>query len=93
MFPFVYDETSRHVERMRPTALRWRGTPGRSRPVRLVCFGEIHMAFRAIERLAPVLHEAASSVLAWQRGSRKRSFTAKREARNDERRHQGANAG
>ncbi len=32
-------------------------------PVRLVCFGDIHMAFRAIERLGPVLREADCAVL------------------------------
>jgi uncharacterized protein len=31
--------------------------------VRLVCFGDIHMAFRAIERLAPVLATADVAVL------------------------------
>jgi uncharacterized protein len=32
-------------------------------PVRLVCFGDIHMAFRAIDRLAPVLATADVAVL------------------------------
>jgi len=31
--------------------------------VRLVCFGDIHMAFRAIERLGPVLREADCAIL------------------------------
>jgi len=31
--------------------------------VRLVCFGDIHMAFRAIERLGPVLREADGAIL------------------------------
>jgi Icc-related predicted phosphoesterase len=31
--------------------------------VRLVCFGDIHMAFRAIERMAPVLATADAAVL------------------------------
>jgi uncharacterized protein len=31
--------------------------------VRLVCFGDIHMAFRAIERLAPALREADCAIL------------------------------
>jgi uncharacterized protein len=39
--------------------------PGRSynRAVRLVCFGDIHMAFRAIERLGPALREADCAIL------------------------------
>ena len=31
--------------------------------MRLVCFGDIHMAFRAIERLGPVLREADCAIL------------------------------
>jgi len=31
--------------------------------MRLLCFGDIHMAFRAIERLGPVLREADSAIL------------------------------
>jgi Icc-related predicted phosphoesterase len=31
--------------------------------VRLICFGDIHMAFRAIERLGPVLREADGAIL------------------------------
>jgi uncharacterized protein len=39
-------------------------SPGRyNRSVRLVCFGDIHMAFRAIERLEPVLREADWAIL------------------------------
>src|SRR5205823_5714413 len=34
-----------------------------NRPVRLVCFGDIHMAFQAIERLGPTLREADWAVL------------------------------
>jgi Icc-related predicted phosphoesterase len=33
-------------------------------PVRLVCFGDIHMAFQAIERLGPTLREADWAILA-----------------------------
>ena len=32
-------------------------------PVRLICFGDIHMAFHAIERLGPTLHEADWAIL------------------------------
>jgi Icc-related predicted phosphoesterase len=35
----------------------------KNRAVRLVCFGDIHMAFRAIERLGPVLREADCAIL------------------------------
>jgi len=31
--------------------------------VRLVCFGDIHIAFQAIERLGPSLHEADWAIL------------------------------
>jgi Icc-related predicted phosphoesterase len=31
--------------------------------VRLVCFGDVHMAFRAIERLGPVLRDADCAIL------------------------------
>ena len=31
--------------------------------MRLVCFGDIHMAFRAIERLGPTLREADWAIL------------------------------
>ena len=31
--------------------------------VRLVCFGDVHMAFRAIERLGPVLRGADCAIL------------------------------
>ena len=34
-----------------------------NRPVRLVCFGDIHMAFQAIERLGPSLREADWAIL------------------------------
>ncbi len=34
-----------------------------NRPVRLVCFGDIHMAFQAIDRLGPVLREADCAIL------------------------------
>src|SRR6266849_5520114 len=34
-----------------------------NRPVRLVCFGDIHMAFQAIERLGPTLREADCAIL------------------------------
>ncbi len=40
--------------------------PGRqlkTAAVRLVCFGDIHMAFRAIERLGPALREADCAIL------------------------------
>jgi uncharacterized protein len=39
----------------------WRGSY--KRDVRLVCFGDIHMAFHAIERLGPVLREADYAIL------------------------------
>src|SRR5205823_11214793 len=32
-------------------------------PVRLICFGDIHMSFPAIERLAPTLREADHAIL------------------------------
>ena len=35
----------------------------KSPAVRLVCFGDIHMAFRAIDHLAPVLREADCAIL------------------------------
>jgi hypothetical protein len=34
-----------------------------NRSVRLVCFGDIHLAFRAIERLSPTLREADYAIL------------------------------
>ena len=34
-----------------------------NRPVRLVCFGDIHMAFQAIARLGPMLREADCAIL------------------------------
>ena len=39
-------------------ALQRRWAAARSATVRLVCFGDIHMAFQAIERLGPTLREA-----------------------------------
>jgi len=39
----------------------WRGSY--NRPVRLVCFGDIHMAFQAIERLGPILREVDYAIL------------------------------
>src|SRR4026207_936725 len=36
---------------------------GYKRAVRLICFGDIHMAFRAIERLGPILREADHAIL------------------------------
>ena len=39
------------------------GRQARSAAVRLVCFGDIHMAFRAIERLGPTLREADWAIL------------------------------
>ena len=44
-------------------ALRQPGGAGSTRGVRLVCFGDIHMALRAIERMAPVLREADVAIL------------------------------
>src|SRR2546427_12689604 len=35
----------------------------KARTVRLVCFGDIHMAFWAIEQLGPVLREADCAIL------------------------------
>jgi Icc-related predicted phosphoesterase len=35
----------------------------KSRHVRLVCFGDVHMAFRAIERVAPALRDADVAIL------------------------------
>jgi uncharacterized protein len=43
--------------------LRAKNAPAKSQVVRLVCFGDIHMAVRAIERLAPALHEADAAIL------------------------------
>ena len=38
--------------------------PGGTRaPMRLVCFGDIHMSFRGIERIAPALREADCAIL------------------------------
>ncbi len=34
-----------------------------ARAVRLICFGDVHMAFRAIERLGPTLREAEWAIL------------------------------
>jgi len=39
------------------------GPAGRSAAVRLVCFGDVHMAFQAIERLGPRLREADWAIL------------------------------
>lgn len=39
------------------------GGGGYNRVVRLVCFGDVHMAFRAIERLAPALREADLAII------------------------------
>jgi Icc-related predicted phosphoesterase len=39
------------------------GAAGTTRPVRFVCFGDIHMAFRAIERLGPELRAADAAIL------------------------------
>jgi Icc-related predicted phosphoesterase len=36
---------------------------GYDQPVQIVCFGDIHMAFRAIERLAPTLREADVAIV------------------------------
>jgi predicted phosphodiesterase len=36
---------------------------GYKRAVRLVCVGDIHMAFRAIERLGPTLRDADWAIL------------------------------
>src|SRR5882724_11993027 len=47
----------------RPPTLQRRGAAAKSAVVRLVCFGDIHMAFRAIERLGPVLREADRAIL------------------------------
>src|SRR5213593_3687049 len=47
----------------RPPTLQRRGAAARSAAVRLVCFGDIHMAFRAIERLGAVLREADGAIL------------------------------
>ena len=44
-------------------SLRRRWAAARNRLVRLVCFGDIHMAFRAIERLGPTLRDADCAVL------------------------------
>ena len=44
-------------------ALRRPGAAAKTPAVRLVCFGDIHMAFRAIERLAPELREADCAIL------------------------------
>jgi hypothetical protein len=44
-------------------ALQRRGSAARSSAMRLVCFGDIHMAFRAIERLGPTLREADWAIL------------------------------
>jgi hypothetical protein len=43
--------------------LQRRGVAITSAKVRLVCFGDIHMAFQAIERLAPALREADCAIL------------------------------
>ena len=43
--------------------MRRRGAAAKSLAVRLVCFGDIHMAFRSIERLGTVLREADWAIL------------------------------
>ena len=45
------------------SALRRRVPAAKSAGVRLVCFGDIHMAFRAIERLGTVLRDADCAIL------------------------------
>lgn len=52
----------RHVDPL-PDPLPPHGTVATSGLVRLVCFGDIHMAFSAIERLGPILREADYAIL------------------------------
>ena len=46
-----------------PPALRRSTLAAKSDTVRLVCFGDIHMAFHAVERLAATLREADCAIL------------------------------
>ena len=68
------------------TTLQRREAAVTSRAVRLVCFGDIHMAFRAIERLGPTLARRRLG------DSRRRPDALRRPARRLPRRRRGAGA-
>jgi len=61
--PSRADPRSVRQERPANVVIATGTTGGYNRAVRLVCFGDIHMSFRAIERLGPTLREADWAIL------------------------------